>query len=204
MISWTPQAARTRTTLVTEMNAADFAAELGAVEVQARSFLDSAGVPEDQVRAVRHLDMRYRGQGYEIEVELSEGVPAETIFPELPKLFAARYEAIFALSYIHHPVEIVNWKVEALGPRPGSADRMRLVGTEAGASARKGTRRAYFPDAGGFVDCPVYDRYALRQGEAVEGPALVEEREATLVLGPGDRAALDELGNLIVDIGAES
>jgi N-methylhydantoinase A len=53
-----------------------------------------------------------------------------------------------------------------------------------------------------LIDCPVYDRYALRPGVTVAGPAIVEERESTCVLGPRDRARVDEFGNLVVDIGA--
>jgi N-methylhydantoinase A len=195
------QLARTRVVLAQDLDAAGFAAEFAAIEREARSFLDAAGIPDELIRSARHLDMRYRGQGYEIEVALPGDVPPEALFERLPALFAARYEEIFALSYVDQPVEIVNWKVEAIGPRPLSADRMRVIGPAVAAEPRKGTRAAYFPDCGGFVDCPVYDRYALAQGAAIEGPALVEEREATLVLGPGDRAGVDAYGNLIVDIG---
>jgi N-methylhydantoinase A len=54
----------------------------------------------------------------------------------------------------------------------------------------KGTRRAYFAERGGFVETPVYDRYALRPGARLAGPAIVEERESTLVVGPGQLVAV--------------
>jgi N-methylhydantoinase A len=195
------QAARTRPVLVSELDAAGFAAEFHAVEEQARSFLRAAGIADAAMRIVRHLDMRYRGQGYEIEVELPAGVGLPALFAELPRIFADRYAAIFSLSYLEHPVELVNWKVEALGPQPMAAHELRLIGPGGGATAEKGTRRAWFPDPDGFVDCPVHDRYALAAGARIEGPALVEEREATLVLGRGDRATVDAHGNLVVEIG---
>ena len=62
----------------------------------------------------------------------------------------------------------------------------------------KRNRKAYFPEAGGFVDCPVYDRYALASGDSVVGPALIEERESTCVLGPGDLLTVDPFMNLVI------
>ncbi len=67
-------------------------------------------------------------------------------------------------------------------------------------AARKGVRPAYVSAAGEFRDCPVYDRYALRPGMSVDGPALIEERESTCVIGAGDRVALDARDNLIAEL----
>ena len=66
------------------------------------------------------------------------------------------------------------------------------------AAAPKGRRRAWFPEAGGFTETPVYDRYALGAGARLEGPAIVEERESTTVLPPGTVATVDEWANLLV------
>jgi N-methylhydantoinase A len=66
--------------------------------------------------------------------------------------------------------------------------------------ARKGLRRAFIPESGGLIECPVYDRYALGPDATLEGPALVEERETTVLLLPGDRARVDEYFNLLVDV----
>ncbi len=76
----------------------------------------------------------------------------------------------------------VSFRVRCRGPLP------QLSLTEAGArpagAARKGTRAAWFD--GGFVDTPVYDRYALAHGARIAGPAIIEEREATTIIPPGD------------------
>jgi N-methylhydantoinase A len=69
-------------------------------------------------------------------------------------------------------------------------------------AAGSATRPAYFPEAGGLVDAVVIDRYAMRPGDTVHGPALVEERESTTVVLPGDALRLSVHGNLIIDIGA--
>jgi N-methylhydantoinase A len=65
----------------------------------------------------------------------------------------------------------------------------------------KATRKAYFPEARGYVDTPVYDRYALTPGAAFAGPVIIEERESTTVVGPGARASVDSRLTLILDPG---
>ena len=65
---------------------------------------------------------------------------------------------------------------------------------------RKAVRRAYFPEARGYLECPIYDRYALPPGIGLTGPAIVEERESTTVLPPGVEAVVDEYANLVVQV----
>jgi N-methylhydantoinase A len=71
--------------------------------------------------------------------------------------------------------------------------------------ARHGTRRAYFEaegaGGGGWAECPVWQRETLLAGNAIAGPAIVEEVSATTVLYPGDRARVDAVGSLIVEVG---
>ena len=71
----------------------------------------------------------------------------------------------------------------------------------AAASPIKGTRPVYFPEFRDFRPTTVYDRYALVAGQAFDGPAIVEERESTLVIGPGGRFQVAASGNIIVTIG---
>ena len=61
-------------------------------------------------------------------------------------------------------------------------------------------RAAFFPEQGDFTDCPVLSRYSLSPGDVIDGPALIEERESTCVIGAGDRLTVDVLGNLVVEI----
>ena len=91
----------------------------------------------------------------------------------------------------------MTWKLSAIGGAP----RVTLSKAGAGAAgAGRTRRRAYFPETHGYVDCPVYDRYALAAGIKIAGPAIVEERESTSVLPPGVVATVDEYANLIVAI----
>ena len=63
---------------------------------------------------------------------------------------------------------------------------------------RKGSRPVYFVDAGGVIDTPVYDHYALALGVVVQGPAIIEQRESTVVVGPKASASVDADYNLVM------
>ncbi|MEO0248358.1 MAG: hypothetical protein ABIN58_02220 [candidate division WOR-3 bacterium] len=92
----------------------------------------------------------------------------------------------------------MSWKVLTSGPRP----KIRLAKLEDGdreMSALKGTRQVYFPEYKGYVECPIYDRYRMKPGTELTGPAVVEERESTLVVGPGGRLRVDGHLNAIVE-----
>ena len=195
--------ARSYRVVLEDIDAAGFAATIRALEAEAAGFLLAAGVAPAAIGARRVLNMRFRGQGHEIEVALPEGHELEAAFAELPALFRRAYSEVFASSPLAEALEIVNWKVEARGPSSGlSADYRVLAppGVAAVEDACKGVRPAYVAAEGGFRNCPVYDRYGLRPGMSVEGPALIEERESTCVLGAGDRVALDRHDNLIAEL----
>ena len=89
-------------------------------------------------------------------------------------------------------VEIVSWRVTAVGP---AADRQSGVDMAATQGAPKATRRAVFAD--GPVEVPVFDRDALSLDQRIEGAAIIEERETTIVILPGWTAGVDALGAIV-------
>jgi N-methylhydantoinase A len=196
------QLARTYRVFVDQLTRADFATYFHGMEREAQGVLLGAGIRAGEISVARYLDMRYQGQGYEIEVPLPSAADPRVLHAQLPGLFAQAYERIFSLSYLEEPVEIIHWKVDVSGPAPRFDERWSTHAQKGNGATRKAPRRAYFPEAGGFIDCPVYDRYSLRPGAVVSGPAIVEERESTCVLTPADRARVDDFGNLVAEIGA--
>jgi N-methylhydantoinase A len=192
--------ARSRRVRLADIDATDFAATFRVLEIDARSFLLSAGVANCDIKLKRGLDMRYYGQGHEIEVLLPDAVEARTLFADLCERFSSAYEAAYTLR-LEEPAEIVNWKVEAVAPAPNlGAAGYRLSSTREKTKPLKGTRLAYDPASGQLTDWPVYDRYALQPGASVAGPALIEERESTCLVGSGDVVTVDALYNLVWDI----
>ncbi|MCY4496219.1 MAG: hydantoinase/oxoprolinase family protein [Rhodospirillaceae bacterium] len=184
---------------------------------EACGYLIGAGVPESDIEVTLRLDMRYHGQGYEIEVTLpTDAGPGlagvADLRPRLQEMFEARYAEVFSEVLLEESLEVMNWKVEATGPETAAAEGYGISGAGEGGSsasgkasagtARKGTRPAYFPEAGDFVEATVYDRMALAPGTGISGPALIEERESTCVIGSADTARIDAHHNLIVDLAA--
>jgi len=158
---------------------------------------------EGQFRLVRSADMRYVGQGYEVSVSVPGGVLAGSHLLQLHSSFDQIYAGIYGFSRPEEPVEIVNWRVEAYLPSQ-DLQLPRATGSASALShAHKGQRRVFFPEAGGRVESPVFDRYALFPGAILQGPAIVEERESTTVLLPGDAGQVDEYGNMRVTFGNE-
>lgn len=169
---------------------------LGAMEVEARGALAAAGAQEDRIDLHRSVDMRMVGQIHHIRVPLPHGRIGPHLRQPLVDAFHASYQRLFAVSQHAAPLEVVTWHVVAR--QPASPPAGRIV-SRAGEEACKGRRRAYF--AGAFVETPVYDRYTLQPGAVVSGPAIVEERESTALLHPGDYATVDHEGNLVVEVG---
>jgi N-methylhydantoinase A/oxoprolinase/acetone carboxylase beta subunit len=158
--------------------------------------LASSGVPAGEARVDVAADVRHRGQGEAITVELGGELSGDP---------AAQIEAAFAAAYTdlygHRPpgveAEVMTWRVRVMGADPelDVTVRARVPG-----DVRKGRRRVWFAETDGFVETDVLDRYRLVPGTEFDGPAIVEERESTMVIGPGARARVDPLGNLEVQI----
>jgi N-methylhydantoinase A len=193
------EVARSRRIHAADIDAADFGHTFRTLEAEARATLDQAGVSHGDVRIVRRLDMRYQGQGHEIEVTLPDAADAQGLFSGLEEQFGSAYEAAYTLR-LDEPMEIVNWKVEAIGPSPSLGAGVRLAGKDGSAKSLKGTRRAFDPASGGLSDWPVHDRYGLKPGQSVVGPALIEEHESTCVVGAGDTVLVDGQLNLVAEL----
>jgi len=145
----------------------------------------------------RSADARYVGQGYEVTVPIPRGRLDGAALARVQASFHEVYAARYGYANPAEPVEVVTWKLSAVGGSPRIA--LAKAGARAADLRRKATRRAYFPEARGYTDTPVYDRYELAAGTSLTGPAIVEERESTTVLPPRVTATVDEYANLIAE-----
>ncbi|NGM22447.1 hydantoinase/oxoprolinase family protein [Roseomonas stagni] len=168
-------------------------AMIGAMEAEGRAMVAEAGVADSDVSIRILAALRYAGQGYQVEAAVSADAIARGDRDAIRNAFEAEYRRLYGRIEAGLPAETVGWRVIVSGPTPSL--RLAPAGQHSGA-ARKGTRRAWFGD--GFVEAAVIDRTALRPGDTVSGPALVEERESTLVLPPGATATCDAGLNLVV------
>jgi N-methylhydantoinase A len=187
-------------TYVRRLDALDPAAVTAMYEDMAAQAIDVVrpSAVTSQLTIVRAADARYVGQGYELTVPVPSGTLDQAGLATVRKRFDEIYAARYGYSSPDEPVEIVTWKLSAVGGTPRIS--LAKAATTPSRDPRKGERPAYFPERGGFVDTPVYDRYALSAGTTIAGPAIVEERESTTVLPPGATATVDAHANLIVSL----
>jgi N-methylhydantoinase A len=169
------------------------------MEGEARRLLAGTGTPDDAVQIERSADLRYVGQGYEVTAMLADFGPGADGRDALVAAFETEYRRLYQRLTPGAALETLSWRVRARGPKPPLSLRARpFAGTLA--EALKGTRAVFLPEAGDWVPCPVYDRYRLGVGQRVAGPAIVEERESTSVLGRDARVVVDDCLNLVVTI----
>ena len=172
---------------------------LAELESQARSHLRAAGVADSAVKVERYAEMRLVGQLHQIMVRLPDGALAAESLPQLTGVFAETYRTLYTRVIEGAEIEVLSFRVRVSSPEPKIALSGAVAGNTTG-PALKGHRPAYFD--GKFHDTPVYDRYALAPGQTVAGPAIVEEREATTVIAPGDTVTVDAARNLRIDVAA--
>jgi N-methylhydantoinase A len=176
---------------------------LAGMEEEGRALLLEAGAAPDEIRAAPGADMRHVGQGFEIPVPLPAMALGAADLPAIREAFFAAYRERFGRAMEELPIEALSWRVALSAP----GRDIRMEGASRGAAeshadprrAARGTREVLFEGAG-WLPCTVYDRYALAPGAAFAGPALVEERESTCVVGPGATVSVDAFRNLVIDL----
>lgn len=188
-----------RVALVPQMDMAPIAALREALAAEGREQLRRAGVAEADMTVEYSADMRLVGQLHEINVPL----PAGDLGTDSHGAIRAAFEAVYSARYTTVPadaqMEILSFRCRTSGPVPQLTVRQAGIGGHAG-DARKPGRKTFF--AGEWLEAQVYDRYSLRPGHEIEGPAIIEENESTTIIPPGDRATIDETGNLLIAIAA--
>ena len=188
------------------LDADRIAAELRDLEHRVRLRLEEEGLRTRGTQLRQFVDMRYAGQAYEIRIPLPDAADATTAagvrerVVQAIETFHDSHEDLYGYAYAGKElVEVVNVGVTGLGlierpnvpeAQPGSGDS---------ASACTGRTQVYFPQGRGRIDCPIYDRAALRAGNLVRGPAIIQQYDSTTVVEPDWQAVVDGWGTLRLD-----
>jgi len=154
----------------------------------------------DMIRFERSLDMRFVGQGSEMNIPVPGGDFAKVASAEVRKFFDDAYERLYGRTYPDSEVEFINFKVRASLPEkllqlPKIDGKGRTL-----EKAVKGQRLAYSPISKDFIPFTVYDRYNLFPSAQFPGPAIIEEKESTLIVGEGSHVSVDDYGFLWIDL----
>ncbi len=172
------------------------------LEDEARAVMADTGLKLEAATVRRLADGRFLGQGFDLVVPLPDGPydDRDATKRRLQAAFETAYRDKFALTPPDVPVEFINIRVAVRAPVAGGEIAIGGPRERAAGDPTKGRRPAYFPEAGGFVETTVYDRYRLVAGDDLIGPAVVEEEGSTLVVGPGAAARVAPSGNIVVTL----
>lgn len=179
---------------------------LNDMEDRGRKMMLSAGVLPEAMTVTRSSEMRYLGQGHEIHVPMPSGGLVEDGFKEKVKnLFYESYRKHYGQFLTDIAIEAINWRVVVTAPTPDVDTQafnglIQAQGISGSADAIKGSRPVYFNEYHGFHETCVYDRYRLTAGTNIAGPAVIEEKESTVVVGPEAQIIVDKHLNLIIDL----
>jgi N-methylhydantoinase A/oxoprolinase/acetone carboxylase beta subunit len=169
------------------------------LEIEGARTLQKSGEADD-LRYERSVDMRFVGQGSETNVPVPEA-DVTSLSPDTVRgRFDEIYKKLYGRTYPDSPVEFINFKVRAKLPER----LLKLPRMEKGSGtlehAIKGQREAYSGIVKEFIPHTVYDRYRLFPEAIFQGPAIIEERESTVIVGEDASVSVDEYGFLWIDL----
>ena len=187
----------TRITPMEEATAARLEAMFAELEARVLDDLLAEGFAREQLTTCRRAGMRYRGQSYEVAVEVGP-LAARQALPDLTSRFHAAHQRRYGHMAQAEAVEIVNFQVTGIAsiakPQLRKFDALQRAH-----AIPRGTRLAYF-NASEPCEAPVWHRGDLPPGMRLAGPAIVEEQTSTIVLYPGQHAQVDEYLNIEIEL----
>jgi N-methylhydantoinase A len=169
---------------------------LSDLEVGGREQLGREGVAASAMRFERFLDLRYVGQSYHLTVPLAATDVGRDALDAARRQFDDAHFAAYGYSEPTEPCEVVNARVSAYGEIRGRGLQPGTQSSQRGIQHR--TRRTWFEGAG-FVDCPVHDRARLTEGSLLDGPAVLEDPDATTLVHPDWRCTVLQGGALRIE-----
>jgi N-methylhydantoinase A len=179
--------------------AAPMAAAFADLAQRAEDWFVAEGIAPEARRIGRSVDMRYAGQNYELPIPLPTGPIGAATPDALAAAFAEAHQLLYGFLAAEEPVQLVTFRVEAVGAVPQARFAAEPEAGPDPAAALIGRRQVFLPELDGFVACPVYDRDRLHAGNCIAGPAIVEQMDATTLVLPGMTARVEPYLNLIME-----
>ena len=147
--------------------------------------------------------MRFVGQGAETDLTIDNKPFDQWKKEEIRALFDAVYQKLYGRTYSETPVEFVTFKVRASLPeRPFRIPPLKNTGKSI-ADCLKGERQAFSLIKKEYIPYQVFDRFKLFAGASLNGPAIIEEKESTIIVGEDAKASVDEYGFVWIDLNSE-
>jgi N-methylhydantoinase A len=178
-----------------EVDPAELTARFDRLEAETAERLEAEGFPSAKRRIERAVDLRYRGQSFDLRVEVPEGSLEQRDLTAVADRFHDRHERRYGHATPEEPVELVTIRLRARGIVDPPA-----LSTDHGETADPDPRTVRRATIGGTTDqTPVYDRSALGPEATLDGPAVIEGIESTAVVPSGANARVDDVGNVVIE-----
>ncbi len=176
------------------------------LEERARVQLEDDGVTPDRIVIQRVVDCRYLGQGYELRVDAPSGQIDHDWGEKVRSDFHDNHEREYSRRFEESDIELPNVRVRGIGLMPPLASVEVEHGAASADAALRHEGKAWFRVGGKLSEVPTryYDRSALKAGNRLDGPAIVNQYDTTTVIPPGVSAHVDRFGNIIIEIGASA
>ncbi len=194
------EASMTRVLTVAPCVETDIEAIYAELERRAMGDLKRLGVAGSPIWR-RSGYLRYRGQGYEIRADLPDGPIGPGYATAVQDAFHESYERNYGYRDNDAAIEAVDWHLTASLPGDGASLDLGWRPPATG-DASPALRPVWFPETDGFAETAIHDRAALCVGGRIEGPAIIEESESTIVVPPGAWAGVSPQGHVIIETGA--
>ena len=179
---------------------------LEELEEQAVRQLEEDGVPADRIVIQRIADCRYLGQGYELRVDAPAGQVDDAWVEKVRSDFHDIHEREYSRRFEDSDIEIPNVRVRGIGLMPALRTPEIEPGDESPDAALRAEREAWFRVNGKLeaVSTRYYDRTALKAGNRLKGPAILNQYDSTTVIPPGIEAYVDRFGNIVIEVGGSA
>jgi N-methylhydantoinase A/oxoprolinase/acetone carboxylase beta subunit len=185
---------------ISKLDAGALEAAFEELEGRARAQLAEDGIPEDRIVIQRVADCRYLGQGYELRVDCAAGTLDDAWVKKLRSDFDDIHEREYSRRFDESDVEVPNVRIRGIGLQPKLEAPELEAGSESPEDALRYERDAWFITGGSLAPVPTrfYERAALKPGNVLEGPAIVNQYDSTTVVPPGISARVDRFGNIVI------
>lgn len=186
-------------TIVRRQSTADTQEIIDTWKALAREGIDDIkgeGIGEDRIKTVYVADVRYFGEGHEVQVTIPPDFTDAQAVAYMWKQFHTVHDETFGFQYEgEQDVELVNLRIQAVGEQ--HRPEIAMVANDRSPAGPAQVRKAFWKETG-WVDCPIFDRQSLAVDQKLAGPAIIEEYGSTTVVPKGWTATGDSYGNLIL------
>lgn len=158
----------------------------------------AAGADPTRIRTERIVEMRYVGQGHQVRVDIPALDLSGDAVPTLVEAFEQAYLRLYGRVARGNPIEAINWRVIVSAAAPELPLQHFGKQTAQSGDPQRGVRNVYVADLAGYQTVPVFDRYALSRSFEETGPMIIEERESTIVVGPGATVSVDDFASVVI------